>query len=104
MKTRLIALISLLLASLPVAAQISSASLTGLITDSSGAVVPSAKVTARSKSTNFERMTQTDQAGYYFFALLPVGNYDVTVQVTGFQPAEQTVTLETAQKAAPTSR
>jgi hypothetical protein len=24
--------------------------------------------------TNFERTTQTDQAGYYFYALLPVGN------------------------------
>jgi hypothetical protein len=98
MKIRFITAIFLLMASLPVAAQISGASLTGLITDSSGSIVPLAKVTAHSKSTNFERTTQTDQAGYYFFALLPVGNYDVTVQGTGFQPAEQTVTLETAQK------
>jgi hypothetical protein len=38
-----------------------------------------------SDATNIERSTQTDAAGYYFFAVLPVGTYDVTAEVAGFQ-------------------
>ena len=79
-------------------AQISSASLTGLITDPSNAVVAGAKVTVRSQATNLERSTETDSAGYYFFASLPVGSFEVTAEKTGFGPIQETVTLETAQK------
>lgn len=84
--------------SFPLAAQISSASLTGLLTDPSGSVVPAARVKVRSYSTNFERATLTDASGYYFFAVLPVDKYEVTAEGPGFQPEKQTVTLETAQK------
>ena len=54
-------------------AQVSSASLTGLITDPSGGSVSGAKVTVKSATTNFERSVQSDSNGYYFFASLPVG-------------------------------
>ncbi len=79
-------------------AQIGSSSLTGLITDPSGGVLSSAKATARSKSTNLERSAQSDAAGYYFFATLPVGTYEITAEASGFQSAQEEVTLETAQK------
>ena len=64
-------------------AQISSASLTGLVTDPSNAVVAGAKVTVRSQATNLERSTETDSAGYYFFASLPVGSFELTAEKTG---------------------
>lgn len=82
----------------PVAAQVSTATLTGLITDPSGAIVPSARVTARSRATNLERTSQTDTSGYYFFPVLPVGAYEVSVDAKGFQIVIQALNLETAQK------
>ena len=75
-----------------------SASLTGLVTDPSGSAVPNAKLTARSQSTNLERVAQSDSSGDYYFATLPVGTWEVTVEASGFQPQQATVTLETAQK------
>jgi len=52
-----------------------SASLTGLVTDPSGSAVPNAKLTARSQSTNLERVAQSDSSGDYYFATLPVGTW-----------------------------
>jgi len=99
MKTRLLLSVLLLsLTAVELCAQISSASLTGLITDPSNAVVAGAKVTVRSQATNLERSTETDSAGYYFFASLPVGSFELTADKAGFGPVQQTVTLETAQK------
>src|SRR5260370_23594151 len=95
-KTLLLLALSVL--SLPVDAQINSASLTGLVTDSSGAVIPHARVTVRSQTTNLERSAETDAAGYYYFATLPVGTYQLTVEGDGFQGGQKTVNLETAQK------
>lgn len=79
-------------------AQVSNASLNGLVTDSSGGTVSGAKITVKSATTNFERSVQSDSNGYYFFASLPVGRYEVAAEQTGFQRVSQTATLETAQK------
>jgi hypothetical protein len=89
-------LVAGLLVSSPVLAQ-STATLQGTVSDAKGAVIPNATVTVRNKSTSFERSTQTDSAGNYQVAALPVGNYTVEVKVQGFktQVADQ-VTLEVA--------
>ena len=79
-------------------AQINTASLTGLIKDPTGAVVSGAKVTATSKTTGVEHDTKTDASGYYFFPSLPVGDYNVSAEATGFQRVTGSVLLETAQK------
>ncbi len=97
MQIRLVGLLLGILA-LPLAAQISNASLTGLVTDPSDSAVPNVKVTARNQSINLERSTLTDSSGYYYFASLPVGTYEVTAEGSGFQPTKQNLTLETAQK------
>ncbi len=75
----------------------STALLQGTVTDSKGAVLPNATVTARNRSTSSERTTQTDSAGNYQFAALPVGSYSVEVKIQGFktQLADQ-VTVEVA--------
>jgi hypothetical protein len=70
--------------SLTVVAQ-STATLQGTVTDSKGAVVPNATVTARNKSTSFERTTQTDTDGNYQIAALPVGSYNIEVKAQGFK-------------------
>jgi hypothetical protein len=75
----------------------STAVLQGTVSDSKGAVVPNATVTARNRSTSSERTTQTDSEGNYQFAALPVGNYTVEVKAQGFKTgvADQ-VTVEVA--------
>lgn len=80
--------------------QVSTASLTGLITDPSGGVVVSAAVTARNRATNVTYSSSTDGSGYYVFASLPVGTYDLSVESQGFKKAiRDQVVLQVGQKA-----
>jgi Carboxypeptidase regulatory-like domain len=64
-------------------------SITGTVTDSSGAVIPGATVTIRQVETNAIHTTITSAAGTYDVTLLPPGHYNVKVQKTGFQSTEQ---------------
>jgi outer membrane receptor protein involved in Fe transport len=66
-------------------AQNTTGSISGVVTDSSGAVIPQARVTVYSSATGFTRDTQTSQAGVYKFSLIPIGVYTVTAQKAGFQ-------------------
>jgi len=62
------------------------AALHGTVTDSSGAVIPEATVTALNKSTGISSVTKSDKSGYYIFPQLQVGlSYTITVSATGFQ-------------------
>src|SRR5581483_7277697 len=88
----------LALSIVPASGQVSTASLTGLVTDQSEAVLSDVKVTVRNTSTNVERTTTTDSSGYYVFPTLPIGQYRLTAERAGFQTVEREVTLETAQK------
>ena len=65
------------------AAQV-SASLSGLITDPSGARVSAASVTAKNLDTGVARTVPTDQSGRYGFFALAVGPYEVRVTKEGF--------------------
>ncbi len=103
MKTaRMISCLTLLCISLAVqvSAQVNNASLTGLVTDSAGAVVPNASVKVKNKATDVESVATTDSSGYYTFASLPVGAYTVIVELTGFKKAvHENINLEVGQKA-----
>jgi hypothetical protein len=73
--------------SLPTCAQsASTGALTGTVTDPSSAVVQNAKITLRNYATNMTLTTLTDQTGAYRFALLPTGEYELTLQSEGFTP------------------
>src|SRR5215470_16341237 len=61
-----------------------SASLSGVITDPSGAAVSAATVTVRSIDTSTSRTAATDQSGRYNFFALPVGLYEIRVTKQGF--------------------
>src|SRR5947209_1885570 len=66
-------------------AQISSSTLNGTVTDSSGSVIPRAKVSALSKSTGFARSVTSNESGGYVISELPPGTYEVSAEAPGFK-------------------
>ncbi len=66
-------------------AQVVTATLTGSVTDSSGASVPGALVTATEVNTGVVRSTQTSAEGVYSLPFLPPGMYKVDVEKEGFK-------------------
>src|ERR1035438_2726416 len=79
-----LALLVLVASSLP--AQSISATLTGVVADPSNAVVPQAQIKLRNESSGSERVTVTNNEGYFTFASLDVGDYtyELTVVAKGF--------------------
>jgi len=76
----------LLCLSVGAAAQNSTATLTGIVTDSSGAVIPNAKVTLHDVATNVDtRTVMSDASGSYTASQVPNGTYSVTVEAPNFQ-------------------
>ena len=67
------------------AAQETTATLVGNISDSTGAVAPNVSVQATNLATNTSRKALTDGAGNYSIPFLPAGDYTVTVSHPGFQ-------------------
>jgi hypothetical protein len=84
-----------------VIAQQQTASLTGQITDSSGAVVPGARVTVGDQQRGSKSVVTTDERGNYTFPELPPGDhYQITVDKQGFkQTVQREVSLQVAQSA-----
>ena len=66
-------------------AQIKSSTITGVVTDSSAAVVPGATVTVKNQDTNVSTELKTSSTGDYTVPYLPAGRYSVTVEAKGFQ-------------------
>jgi outer membrane receptor protein involved in Fe transport len=66
-------------------AQEITGTISGTVTDSSGGVVPDATVTVNSTRTGATRTTATTQAGVFFFTSLPVGEYQLAVEKSGFE-------------------
>ena len=81
--------IALCLILTPVAAvaQIGTGSITGIVTDPSGAVVPDAEVTITNVATNVSRATTSTTAGDYAVTGLLPGHYTVKVSKSGFRSA-----------------
>src|SRR5580704_5471711 len=76
--------------------------ITGTVTDSTGAALPGATVTAVGDQTKLTREQNTNASGSYLFVNLPIGNYTLTFTQDGFQTqtipsilvqADRTVTL-----------
>src|SRR6516165_7451793 len=80
----------------PAFGQVDQGSLTGRITDQSGAVIAAATVRASNTGTNVVAETDTSESGYYEFPLLPVGKYILSVEKNGFRKAaSQEIELHT---------
>ena len=71
-------------------AQTSTSRISGTVTDSTGAVVAGAKVTAKNEATGVTYTQDDNQAGLYAFPSLPVGGYTITVEWAGFKTANET--------------
>lgn len=68
-------------------------SITGTITDPSGAAIVSAQITVTQIGTGLAREAATDAGGYYFVPSLRPADYTVTIKARGFSDARQNVTL-----------
>ncbi len=81
-------------------AQQVTATITGRVTDPTGAAITGAKITATSVERGIAYPTSTNADGYYNLPNLPVGTYNIRVETTGFQTATQSnVTLQLNQVA-----
>lgn len=65
-------------------AQATSGAITGVVSDQTGAVAAGAAVTVRHLETNATRAATTEADGRFNFAGLPVGPYELTVELSGF--------------------
>jgi hypothetical protein len=74
----------LLSASMHLHAQTWNSHLEGMVLDQSGAAVPAASLELRNPATGQIRRIQTDENGFYTFAFLPVGSYDMEIAKAGF--------------------
>jgi hypothetical protein len=76
-------------------AQAVTGTLLGNVTDSSGAAVPGATVTATDVNKNISRTAVSNEAGYYIFTSLQSGTYNVEAELQGFKKvARQNVTVD----------
>ena len=81
-------------------AQLPTATLLGVVRDTSGAIVPEATLTAHNVATGQTRTAGTAGDGSYRFTALPVGNYEIRVEHPGFQTQVRSgLTLTVAQEA-----
>ena len=76
-----------------------AATLSGTTSDSSGAVIPHVKLTARNTATNLTRETESDGEGRYAFPDLPIGSYEITASSTGFQTIKLNTVMTVGEKA-----
>ena len=65
-------------------------SISGVVADSSGAVISGAIVTATNAAQGLQTKASTDTNGFYTFPRLPVGHYDLHVELEGFQSQKKT--------------
>ncbi|MBL8230838.1 MAG: TonB-dependent receptor [Bryobacterales bacterium] len=86
----LLMLASFVCATVPLSAQSTGgASIVGTITDTTGATVPGAKVTARNTGTSFLHETVTSPTGDYYLPNLNSGNYELRIEAAGFKTVQR---------------
>jgi hypothetical protein len=72
------------LCALPIHAQVDQGTITGTVTDPTGAVVPNAQITLTNTDTGLVLTSTTNQNGVYVFSPLKIGNYSVSASAAGF--------------------
>ena len=75
-------------------AQTRTGSVQGTVKDPAGAVIPGAIVTITQAVTGYEQRAQTDAEGNFRLVNVPFNTYKLRVETAGFQPAEQSIDLE----------
>ena len=70
-------------------AQQTTGTILGRILDAQGASIPGASVTAKNVGTGFTRTVVSDASGVYRLSALPVGQFEVTIELAGFSTVER---------------
>lgn len=65
--------------------QVTTGTISGVVQDETGAVLPGAKVMVENLDTGMTRTAITDDQGRYRFPQLPLGSYEVQAELSGFQ-------------------
>jgi len=73
--------------------QTSTSAISGVVSDSTGAVIPNASVKATHDSTGVSYRQTTTDAGFYSFPSIPVGPYTIAVEMKGFKTAKSSGNL-----------
>ncbi len=81
-------------------AQVANATLSGAVTDATGALIPGAEVTAANTDTGIESTVVSNDTGTYRFASLRPGPYEVSASLPGFQTQTVVLNLGSAQQIA----
>jgi Carboxypeptidase regulatory-like domain/TonB dependent receptor len=81
-------------------AQYTTARLAGTVADNTGSAVPGATVTVLQSATGYKQEAKTGAAGDYLFPSLPVGDYQLTVEMSGFTTYVQNGIILTVGRAA----
>ena len=89
---------SLVLSAAGASAQVTTADLVGRVADTSGAVLPGVTVTVTHTGTGLSRTQVTSATGDYAFTLLPIGTYEVRMELQGFGTQVARVTLASADR------
>jgi len=89
-RVSMVAALACVLAFAPAGRASITGTISGIVTDPSGAVVPAASVVALEKHTGVQQTTTTDSRGFYSFPQLSIGEYEVTIRKEGFKPYKQT--------------
>ncbi len=76
---------ALLISPLSLTAQVDTGSISGIVTDASGAVIHDASVTLINEGTNAQLMTRAGSGGEYIFSPVRIGSYTLTATYQGFQ-------------------
>src|SRR4030095_5665427 len=89
--TALCLIISIFAVNVTLFAQTTSGSITGVVQDASGAVIPGVQLTLVNQDQAVTaRQTITNEAGIYLFTALPAANYTVTAELPGFKTYKKT--------------
>ncbi len=86
-------------APLAVQGQTITATLTGTVTDASGAIIPGANIAATNTSTGVSRSVVSSDSGEFRIPSLPPGSYEITVEREGFRREVRSITLQIGQVA-----
>jgi len=65
-------------------------SISGIVADPTGAVIPDTTVTALNLDTTLQQIAKTNANGFYNFTALPVGRYEIEILREGFEPYKRT--------------